>query len=241
MTLERIAHRGFSAIAPENTLAAFSLALKYGADSIEFDLQLSADGVPVVFHDATLERLTGTPAPVSQTPLNILKTYDIGAGFHQKFTGEIIPTLDSALSVLKDIKSYLYFDIKPHSHWSDTAISSLLQLIQNYQIQDRCIITSFSHQFLQAVRQQSPSIKIGCLVAEADHYLTTLEQAKQLNSVIISSEYQILLDHPEFVTLTRQQGIDVVAWTVDAPQHWQRLINLGVTRIVTNSLVDAIP
>ena len=114
MNLEIIAHRGFSSIAPENTLAAFELAIARGASSIEFDIQLSADSVPVIFHDATLERITGVSGKVRDKNLSQLQTLDAGKWFGAEFLGQKIPTLKEALSILKNVDKFLYFDVKPH-------------------------------------------------------------------------------------------------------------------------------
>ena len=99
--LEIIAHRGYSAIAPENTKAAFLAAIENGADSIEFDVQFSWDGVLVVFHDFNLERTTNTQGKLREKTLVELKQIDAGIWFNPKFAGEQILTLAEA-SVQRD-------------------------------------------------------------------------------------------------------------------------------------------
>ena len=92
-----IAHRGASALAPENTMAAFRLAVEAGADLVELDVRLSADGHPVVIHDAYLSRTTDGLGPVARTPLAALQRLDAGSWFAPRFAGERIPTLDEVL------------------------------------------------------------------------------------------------------------------------------------------------
>ena len=92
------AHRGSSAYAPENTLAAFDLAISQNADAIEFDAKLSADGHVVVIHDQTIDRTTNGSGFVNQLPLKSLKGFDAGSKFDPKFSGEKIPTLDEVLA-----------------------------------------------------------------------------------------------------------------------------------------------
>jgi glycerophosphoryl diester phosphodiesterase len=89
--MEIIGHRGFAAIAPENTMISFLYALEKGAHSLEFDLQLSADGVPVIFHDERLDRLTKTPGKIREKTLLELQNLDVGAWFGPEFIGQHIP------------------------------------------------------------------------------------------------------------------------------------------------------
>lgn len=238
MNLEIIAHRGFSAIAPENTLAAFELAIAYGTHSIEFDLQLSADGVPVVFHDASLERITGTANPVRETTLQDLQKLDAGVWFSDRFTGEKIPTLKEALGILKQVPKFLYFDVKPHCQWSDAQVEDLVKILQSEKVLEKCVITSFNPQFLDRVRQVSQELAIGHIVANEEAYLNQLGKAVAEGDHLISSQYQLLLNHPLLIDKSRSQGVDVVAWTVDSREDLQKLIDVGVMRIVTNSLLS---
>ena len=108
-----IAHRGFSAIAPENTLTAFALALDRGYTDIEFDVQLSRDGVPVIFHDDTVERTTNGQGRVDQLSFGELKSLDAGAWFSKAFTGERIPSLREVLSVFRG-RANLHIELKSH-------------------------------------------------------------------------------------------------------------------------------
>src|SRR5262245_34742321 len=93
----RVAHRGASARAPENTLAAFREAIRLGADAIELDVQLSADGVPMVIHDLTVDRTTNGHGSVASFASRDLRRLDAGAWYSSRFRGERIPTLEEAL------------------------------------------------------------------------------------------------------------------------------------------------
>ena len=237
MNLEIIAHRGFSAIAPENTLAAFELAIARGADSIEFDIQLSADSVPVIFHDATLERITGVSSKVRDKNLSQLQTLDAGKWFSDEFSGQKIPTLKEALSILKNVDKFLYFDVKPHCEWSDAEVADFVNTLNNARIKEKCVITSFSDGFLGQVRRLSDGLAIGHIVANLEAYKTQLVKAVVHGDNLISSQYRILLENPALIQASRSQGIDIVAWTVDARSDMQKLVDLGITRIVTNCLI----
>ncbi|MFN2146831.1 MAG: glycerophosphodiester phosphodiesterase, partial [Anaerolineales bacterium] len=97
-----IAHRGASAFAPENTLSAFTLAVKQGADAIELDAKLTADGRVVVYHDLTLDRTTSGKGKLAEKSLAELKRLDAGSFMGQEFRGERIPTLDEVFETVGD-------------------------------------------------------------------------------------------------------------------------------------------
>ena len=237
MSLEIIAHRGFSSIAPENTLAAFEQAIARGASSIEFDIQLSADSVPVIFHDATLERITGVSGKVRDKNLSQLQTLDAGKWFGAEFLGQKIPTLKEALSILKNIDKFLYFDVKPHCEWSDSEVASFVNTLNDAGIKEKCVITSFSDRFLGQVRRLSDGLAIGHIVANLEAYKTQLVKAVVNRDNLISSQYRVLLENPALIQASRIQGVDIVAWTVDDRSDMQKLVDLGITRIVTNGLI----
>lgn len=237
MNLEIIAHRGFSAIAPENTIAAFELAITQGANSIEFDIQLSADGIPIVFHDTTLDRITGISGKVREKTLQELQRLDAGLWFSERFAGERIPTLKKALGTLKKVENFLYLDVKPDCEWSEAQVAELVNTLQEEGVQDQCVITSFNSQFLEQVRRVSKTLAMGHIVATEEAYLSQLEKAVADGDRLISSQYQVLLNHPALIKKSQNQGVDIVAWTVDSQEDFQKLVDLGVVRIVTNSLI----
>ncbi|MFS8118375.1 MAG: glycerophosphodiester phosphodiesterase [Microcoleus sp.] len=237
MNLEIIAHRGFSAIAPENTLPAFELAIARGANSIEFDIQLSADSVPVIFHDSTLDRITGVSGKVRDKNLSQLQTLNAGKWFSDEFSDEKIPTLKEALGILKNVDKFLYFDVKPHCEWSDSEVSDFVNTLNGVGIKEKCVITSFNDTFLGKVRRVDGDLAIGQIVANLEAYKTQLSQAVANRDNLISSQYRVLLENPALIQASRSQGVDIVAWTVDDPADMQKLIDLGITRIVTNCLI----
>ncbi len=237
MNLEIIAHRGFSKVAPENTLAAFQSAIQHDADSIEFDLQLSLDGVPIIFHDETLDRITGSSGKIKDKKIEELKKLDAGYWFSEQFTGQKIPTLAEALDIFKSIKKYLYFDVKPHCQWSTFAIEEFIHSLTASNLIEKCIITSFNEPFLAQVRQACPEIQIGYFITDITEYPQKLNQAKIVGNAILSSWYKVLLENPNWVEQSYNQNVSVVAWTVDRPEHLKQLIDIGVKRIITNSLM----
>jgi glycerophosphoryl diester phosphodiesterase len=234
--LEIIAHRGYSAIAPENTRSAFLAALKHHAHSVEFDVQLSADRIPVIFHDITLERTAGVSANLGDYTWAQLQQLDIGTWFHPQFSGDRILTLAETLEMLEPIDHFIYLDIKPHCHWQQEDIVALIELLQTKGWQQWSILCSFSDRFLQQVRDCTTEFTIGYSIATADRYLPQLDRAAADGNAVMICEYSILLDRPDWVQKSRNLGVDAIAWTVDMPEDRDRLIALGVDRIITNCL-----
>ena len=238
MSLEIIAHRGFSAMAPENTLVAFSAALQAGADSIEFDLQISADGVPVIFHDETLDRITGTSGKIREKTIDELKQLNAGAWFAEEFAGESIPTLKDAVLAFRLVEKYLYFDVKPHAEWSDSEIEQLGKVLIQEDLAKKSIITSFNEDFLDKFRSKFPEITLGYFLTEFSDFEQQLQKAVTSGNSILSVYYPVILNNPQVVEISQKQGVDFVVWTVDSREDWQKLINFGVKRIITNSLIE---
>jgi glycerophosphoryl diester phosphodiesterase len=235
--LELIAHRGFSAIAPENTLTAFTEAIAAGADSIECDVQLSADGVPVIFHNPTLEKNAGVAEKVTEKTLAELKTLDVGSWFDDRFCGLTIPTLAETLDAISKLPKYLYLDVKPHCYWSAQAIDQLITMLHRQGWTQRCIVSSFNYDFIRQIRQRSPQITLGFIVASATDYQQQLDSADKDGNAIMIGASDIIFNHPDFIATSRDRGIDTVAWTIDRLETIQQLFDLGITRIVTNRCI----
>jgi glycerophosphoryl diester phosphodiesterase len=235
--LEIIAHRGFSVMAPENTLVAFTAALQQGANSIECDLQISADGVPVIFHDATLNRITGTSGTIREKTIAELKQLDAGAWFAEQFAGEGIPTLEEAVAGFKMVKDFLYFDVKPESEWSDREVDDLGHLLTQEDLLTRSIMTSFNEGFLGKIREFFPEISLGYFITDVSNFEQQLQKAVAVKNAILSVYYPVILEQPQWVEESRKQGVDVVVWTVDSLEDVKQLRNVGVRRIITNSLI----
>jgi glycerophosphoryl diester phosphodiesterase len=244
--LEIIAHRGYSAIAPENTMAAFYAAIQHQADSIEFDVQLSADGIPVIIHDYNLDRTTNSTGQVVETTLEDLKKLNAGAWFNSEFANEKIPTFQEVLSSIKPVKTqnlpylkkFIYAEVKQADLWTTANIETLLQILIDEGWKSQCIVACFNHIFLEKVRKYHPTIKLGYLVASVEEYTEKLPNAAADGNAMILSQYNILLNHPNLVQDTRNMGVDVGVWTVDNPTEFQQLTNLGIQRIITNSLLS---
>lgn len=241
-----IAHRGASGSAPENTIAAFELAVGQGADALELDVRLTADGVPVVLHDATLQRTTGSRLSAANQTLAQLRQADAGARFSPdggrtfpfRGAGLLIPTLAEVLDTFSDVPVLL--DIK-----EARAQAAVRQLLLEKRAADRCVVASEETAALalfdnrQFSRAASPR-EISRLYWESLLRRTGLAAPSR----VIESSYQALsvplryrgltIPTPSFVAAARGRGCPVHVWTVNDPATAQRLWRAGVAGIVTN-------
>lgn len=227
-----IAHRGASKIAPPNTLAAFARAAELGADGIEFDVHLSADGVPVVIHDFTVDATTDGHGRVADLTLAQLKALDAGSSFDPAFVGERIPTLEEVLDAVED-RLLLNVELKSTSIRDNGLERAVLAQIERHRASDRVLISSFNPFSLRRVRRRAPHIPLGLLYAPdlplplRRAWLAFLapHEARHPEHTMIDAQY---------MAWARRRGYRVYTWTVDEPDEMRRLIALGVDGIITN-------
>ena len=140
------AHRGASAYAPENTMAAFSLAVHQGADAIELDAKLSADGYVVVMHDDTVDRTTNGTGRVSSLSLAELQKLDAGSKFPPLFKSEKVPTLEEVYETLGR-KILINVELTNYSTPMDDLPDKVIALVKKFNLEERVLLSSFSREF----------------------------------------------------------------------------------------------
>ncbi|MHB0965427.1 MAG: glycerophosphodiester phosphodiesterase [Bellilinea sp.] len=226
------AHRGASAYAPENTLAAFRLALEQGADGIELDAKLSADGEVVVIHDQTVDRTTQGKGRVNQLALSELKKLDAGSWKGDAFNGEKIPTLAEVFASVGG-KLKINVELTNYSSPQDGLPEKALALVQEYHLEDSILFSSFLLSNLAAVRRVWPEAPVGIL---ADPGLKGLRNRSKLSREI-SPDYM----HPYFLDVSRRlverekaAGRLLNVWTVNSLIVMRKLIRFGVAGIITD-------
>ena len=156
-TPEIIAHRGFSARAPENTLPALEAAIETGVESVEFDLHTAACGTPVLFHDSMLGRTTNGVGPIRRRPVAQLKALDAGSWFGPEFAGERIPTQDEALADIKGRVYRVYQDIKGYREIED--LDRMVTVTRERGMADQTIFTSSDWVIMNRLRRFAPEIQ----------------------------------------------------------------------------------
>jgi glycerophosphoryl diester phosphodiesterase len=227
-----IAHRGASAAAPANTLAAFQKAAELGADGVEFDVQLSADGVPVVIHDFTVDATTDGSGRVIDLTLAQLKQLDAGATFDPSFAGERIPTLEEVLEAL-GTRLLLNVELKTTSLHDNGLEQAVIAQIERLALDDSVLLSSFNPLSLRRAKWIAPHIPVGLLYGPGlplplrRAWLAFLapHEARHPKHTMVDASY---------MAWARRRGYRVNTWTVDDPDEMRRLIDLGVDGIVTN-------
>lgn len=226
------AHRGASYDAPENTLAAFRLALEMGADGVELDVQASRDGEAVVIHDFTVDATTDGQGAVKNKTLIELKELDAGSWFDARFASERIPTLEEVM-VEVGHQLLLNIELKARGFGSAGLVAEVVRLIEDHNLVHRVIVSSFNPLALRRVKRLNPRINTGLL------YFFDLPGHLARSLLIFLGHPDAL--HPEkglinreYVAWAKDRGYRVNTWTVDDPAEMERLIALGVDGIITN-------
>jgi glycerophosphoryl diester phosphodiesterase len=241
-----IAHRGSSALAPENTFAAFKQAIRDGADGVEFDVRLARDRVPVVIHDATLQRTAGFSGRVSGYSSHELGKIDVGTWFNKKhpskarkeFSAETVPALSDLLDLLRETKGLIYLEMKCSKKTCDALVESIAEMIGNSDLLPRIIVKSFNLEALTKFRARLPEAHIAVLFAPKFMHLIKprnrlVTKALELQANEISLHYSLAT--PNAVREAEDYGFPVTIWTADHPAWVKRAENLGIHAIVTNN------
>jgi glycerophosphoryl diester phosphodiesterase len=229
-----IAHRGYSHIAPENTIVAFKKAIGLGFWGCETDIRMTVDGHWVCMHDATLDRTTNGTGPVEAMTLAEARQLDAGSWHDSRFAGEQIPTLEEYLHICRLGRLVSYVEIKGPARSTQDLERVVLAIDDQIGLRNSVII-SFSLTHLKCIRQISKDVRLG--------YLTMAEVDSVMLNEVISLENAFLDAYHRFVTaasmgLARSSGVSVECWTVDTCQDAREKISYGVAGITSNAISD---
>ena len=232
--LEIIAHRGYSARAPENTLAAVAIAIEAGADAIEWDVHVAACGTPVLFHDVNLSRTSNGVGPIRCRTLAQLRELDAGSWFGAGFAGERIPSLKEALELTKGRIRRVYTEVKGFHELED--LDRMVDIVRDAgRIIDHVFI-ALDWAILDRIAERDPSAHIGYIVDLHERCDDALERATSDDRSLIDFDYRLVIDRPELVQRATDRGVAVAVWTVDDPAQASLLRDAGVTRFTTNQV-----
>ena len=219
-----IAHRGASAYAPENTVAAFDEAIRLGAKGVEFDLRMTADGVLVVLHDDTLDRTTNGGGLVKDHTRFDLLRLDAGSWMDNRFAGQRIPTLSEALLAIGPYAMPI-IELK-------TAIPPelLLKTLRLYDLESDTMVMSFEESWLLPIRRASRDVGIGLL---AEHWHPDLPaRAQALAADVLCLSVDIL--GTQILATADAQGLEVWCYTANDVGMVAACAAMGVTGIITD-------
>lgn len=224
-----IAHRGFSAKAPENTLDAFKKAIHAEADYFELDVHKTADDSIVVIHDKTIDRVSAYDQSGTVAEMSYKQLSKINVGYPDKFLKrsqhQYVPTLKEALHCAKG-KIKVCIEIKAHNIEAD-----VLKAVNDLEMNDDVIIFSFYYDVLEKVRELDPEIPILYLRSLADE--ETVQMVNAISGQAIGAGLKTDIT-PEFLDYVHQHGIELWQWTVNKEEDMLKLLEAGADGIITN-------
>ena len=229
-TTEIMAHRGASAAAPENSMAAIKLAIESGAEWVEIDVQEAADGEIVVIHDSDLKKVGGVPMVVAESTMKQLQYVDIGSWFDLSFSAERIPTLRQVLELCKD---QIGVNIELKYYGSEKRLEqSVAEIVDEYDMAEQIVAMSLSLPGVTEMKRIRPNWKVGLLSSVAVGNLARLDvDFLALNARFVSrSLVRRLHDH----------GKEVMVWTVNDPLSMSVMAGRGVDAIITDEPAIAV-
>lgn len=236
--VEIIAHRGFSAEAPENTVAALLAGVHAGADAVEFDLHTAGDGTPVLLHDESLRRTTDGHGRVTDLSADELASLDAGSWFAEDFAGEPVPTLDAALAAVADPAIRVYAELKGHRRIED--LDGVVETVGAAGRLGSTVFISMDWIALERVRRAESDALLGYIVDKRSRAEDALSRAAGDPRALLDFDARILLRHPTWAERAVERDIALATWTVDSVDDARALLEMGVPRITTNRVRDLV-
>lgn len=231
--IKMIAHRGLSAVAPENTIAAFVKACDAGYYGVEYDIQLTKDGHWVVSHDNNLRRMTGQNVSISDTELSDLQKIEYNNGANiEKYDGIVIPTLEETLAVLSTYDIVSVIEIKTST---DEKIDEFIDMLTRYEMLDKVRVISFSEEPLKAVKKLNKDIPTSYLTHKVDENVVELCVSDGIDAVSFNASK---CDESS-VKLITDAGLIPQCWTVDEIGMFEQFASYGVEYFTSNRLLPA--
>jgi glycerophosphoryl diester phosphodiesterase len=224
-----LAHRGASAYAPENTLAAFRRAIEQRADWLEFDVQQTRDGQLVVFHDLRVERTTNGRGAVRDLTLDEVRRLDAGSWFGREFAGEPVPTFAEVVALARDAGIRIFPEVKDPRLYPGIE-ERVADVLRAYGFEDRTIVQSFDGDSLERLRGLNPRLRLAALYTSSD----PIKGDPPARADVIGPQWELVASEPAIVRDAHAVGRQVVVWTVDAPSAGRQMIESRVDGIITN-------
>ena len=242
-----IAHRGYTETAPENTIPAFVAAAENGYSTVECDIEWTKDGVPVILHDATINRTARKengwrlffPRKCSDMTYDKLLEYDFGSWYSNDFKGTKIPSFDELLSCASDNDLNLYVELKETTDFNDEKAQALVDAVKNAGLEDKITWISFNEDYLKTMAKAMPEARLGYLSKkEVDE--NTIETLKNLQT----GKNEVFLDlkssriSKTSSKILEDSGFNFEVWTVDSSDEIKELAEYDCKGITTNKITE---
>jgi len=236
-----IGHRGASAVAPENTLTAFRLAIEENADGVEFDVRLTKDRVPVVIHDDNLRRTGGVNGLVAELSLKELKAIDVGSWKDPaKFRNERVPTLVELFELFEGSSSTLYLEMKSEPTQREALARVCCDALSQTPLRRQVIVECFDLAGIELVKAIDAGIKTAALFEPTLRNTPLASSAKRMiDKALAVRADEIALHHrlanARSVEMAQSANLNVVVWTVDDPSWISRATSQAIKALITNN------
>ncbi|MGO1372331.1 MAG: glycerophosphodiester phosphodiesterase [Senegalia sp. (in: firmicutes)] len=224
------AHRGAKGYRPENTMAAFKLAMEMGADGIETDIHLSKDGYLVLIHDEKVDRTTTKKGYIKDMTLDQIKLLDAGSKFSEEFAGEEIPTLEELIILTKDTDIILNIEIKNNKMNYPKIEEKLVELIKKYKIEERVIISSFNHNTIYKIKELDENLKTGILYSR--NIKRPIRFAKNIRADALHPKHKRV----DFKLMIKAKltGLEINTFTINNTKQMNKMFKYRVDGIITD-------
>ena len=214
--IKSIAHRGFSSTAPENTLPAYILAKEMGFSYVECDIAFTKDGIAVLLHDATIDRTSDGSGNIIDLTYEELLQYDFGSWKGSKYAGTKIPTFEEFIALCKELGLHPYIEIKNDATYTQEQVQSLVNIVEEYGMEDNCTWISFNITYLEYVKNVDDTARLGYVSSKSItqsliNPVLALQTGK--NEVFLDISYNMLNENN--VMLAMANGLPLETWTVD--------------------------
>lgn len=234
--VKSINHRGYCTEAPENTLSAYKLSKKKGFDYVECDVSFTSDGVPVLVHDATIDRTSNGTGNINELTFDEVRALDFGSWFSSNYTGEKIPKFDEFILLCRNLGLHPYIEIKSSATYTQTQIETLVNIVKRAGMSDKVSWISFNATYLEYVKNVNSKARLGYVVDTVTE--TVISKATALktedNDVFIDSNYGTLTD--DLVTLCVNADLPLEVWTVNNEASITSL-NCYVSGVTSDNLI----
>ncbi len=223
-----IAHRGASAVAPENTMAAFRRAVEMGAECIETDLHLSRDGRLIIVHDTTLNRTTSGDGMVRNYTFNELRQLDAGSWFSEKYASERLPAIEELLDFAGQADLSLYLEIKGGAGYG--VERAVISALRGRKESKATVVLCFDASVLDRIHQLDRLLMTGLLFDSGGEDM--VKEAVRVGARQIGPRGDCVTS--ELLEDAHRRGLKVVTWTINEPAQMRTLAAAGVDGIMTN-------
>lgn len=231
--VKSINHRGFSTIAPENTLPAYKLSKRMGFEYVETDISFTSDGVPMLLHDSTINRTSNGTGTLSNMTYSQVRQYDFGSWKSSEYAGVTIPTLAEFLELCKSIMLHPYLELKSNGNYTQAQIQQIVDMVQAYGLKGKVTYISFSSAFLSYVKDYDDGARLGFLKSSysSTDLNTMLGLKTTKNEVFFDASYGAITQ--SVCDACRAENIPIEAWTVNSAD-----IMLGLNKYVSGITSD---